>query len=262
VTFDKQDILRGSFNFTSVAAPISSTGIGTGPWRVLFIGVWANNVDGGGLAMPALIQEATTAAPTLTIGSVTITVSTNGSHQIQVATGANIAAFTGTIFVFSDTIGVAGTKTIATKGSIDLGGTLTQINGIATAGNGVVAIHGSTSQKAESAADTNVLTFTPPALAGSYRLRFTLAVSAAAAAVVGWTATWKDSNGNAKSPTNLALFQAGATAGLTFTTSTTDNFYGEAQIDIDNSATNIVVKFTLGSGTITAKASASIERVQ
>lgn len=119
-----------------------------------------------------------------------------------------------------------------------------------------------TLQKAEAAADAALLTFTPPAAAGTYRLRFTLSISAAASAVVGWTATWTDSNGSARTPTNLSLFLEGTAApALTITTSSVGNYYGDATIDINNAAANIVIKFTLASGTITAKSSATIERL-
>jgi hypothetical protein len=122
--------------------------------------------------------------------------------------------------------------------------------------------YAATSQKSETAADTNVLTFTPPASAGSYRLRFVMSVSAANAATLGWTATWKDSNGNAQAPTNLALFQTGVAApALTFTTSAAGNYHGYADIDIDNSATNIVTKLTFAGTSFAAKVSATIERL-
>jgi hypothetical protein len=95
-----------------------------------------------------------------------------------------------------------------------------------------------TSQKSESAADTNVLTCTPPAVAGSYRIRFTEAVSAQNTATLGWTATWKDANGSAQAPTNLSLFKSGTAApALTFVAATNDNYYATLDIDVDNSAT-------------------------
>lgn len=117
-----------------------------------------------------------------------------------------------------------------------------------------------TLQKAEAAADAALLTFTPPAIAGSYRLSFDLAVSAAASAVLGWTASWKDANGTAQTPTNILLSQITSQA-TTFTTSAAGVYSGSLDIGIDNSATAIVIKFTLASGTITAKASAMIERL-
>jgi hypothetical protein len=76
--------------------------------------------------------------------------------------------------------------------------------------------------------------------------------------------TWKDSNGNAQTPTNLSLTQTGTAApALTFTTSAASNYSGCQTYDTDGSATAMVVKLTLASGTLTAsKASATIERLQ
>lgn len=136
-------------------------------------------------------------------------------------------------------------------------------NGISTAGNGLAAVYGATSQRTEeTGADSNVLTFTPPATAGSYRIRFVMSVSAANAATLGWTASWTDSNGNAQTPTNLSLFQSGAAApALTFTTSAAGNYYGYADVDVNNSGTAIVVKLTFSGTSFTAKVSATIERL-
>lgn len=155
------------------------------------------------------------------------------------------------------------TSTIGTATITTLKATaITQYSGIVTAGQGVAPILGATSQKTESAADTNVLTVTPPAVAGSYRLRFVMAVSAQSAATLGWTATWKDSNSAAQAPTNLALFVSGTAApALTFVAVTNGNYYGEAYIDIDNSATAIVVKLTFSGTSFTAKVTATVERL-
>lgn len=141
-------------------------------------------------------------------------------------------------------------------------GLITQYNGLTTAGGGVPAILGATSQKTESAADANIVTFTPPAVAGSYRLTFAMCVSAASAATLGWTATWKDSNGFAQAPGNLTLFQVGIAApALTFAPGANNNFYGQAQIDTDNSATPIVIKLTFSGTSFTAKVTATVERL-
>jgi hypothetical protein len=143
-----------------------------------------------------------------------------------------------------------------------VGTTITSYNGQATAGNGVVSIVAATSQKAEAAADPNVLTFTPPALAGTYRARFMMSVSAAVAATLGWTITWMDSNGNAQTPTNLALYQSGVASGaLTYTTSVAGNYYSHIDFDVNNSATPIVVKLTFSGTSFAAKVSATVERI-
>jgi hypothetical protein len=160
----------------------------------------------------------------------------------------------------------AGEVGISTSG-VNSGGNLqvqkiSKYGQVTTAGQGVPPVYGATSQKAESSADANVLTVTPPATVGTYRLSFVLDVSAATAAILGWTATWKDSNGNAVAPTNLSLEQSGIAApALTFTLGAAGNLYGHWDINTDASATAIVIKLTLVSGTFTAKASATIERL-
>lgn len=180
-----------------------------------------------------------------------------GTGRISWATGSSNTFISG---------GAGGTSIfLCGAGLMALGnatGLLTVYNNISTAGNGLASIFGATSQRTESAADTNVLTFTPPAAVGSYRIRFVMSVSAANAATLGWTATWTDSNGNAQTPTNLALFQTGVAApALTFTTSAAGNYHGYVDIDTNNAATNIVVKLTFSGTSFTAKVSATIERL-
>jgi hypothetical protein len=123
-TPDKQDMLAGSYTFTTTPTTLSNTVVtASKPWRILFIGTWGNNTEGGGLQQIAPILEATTAAPTLTIGTVTVTISVNGSNQFSAVTGANTAAFSGRIFPISNNQGVAGAAAMNLKGSIT-GGTL------------------------------------------------------------------------------------------------------------------------------------------
>lgn len=137
------------------------------------------------------------------------------------------------------------------------------INAVNTAGLGVVPIYAATSQKTESAADANVLTYTPPAAAGTYRLLLTGSISAASAATLGWTATWTDSNGNAAAPTNLpvCLASTGVCGATTGALSAVDRFSGSFPIDINNSATNIVIKLTFSGTSFTAKVSATVEEL-
>lgn len=119
-----------------------------------------------------------------------------------------------------------------------------------------------TSQKAETTADTSVLSCTPLVAAGSYRVRFVMSVSAANTATLGWTATWHDSNSNAQAPTNLSLFQMGTAApALTFATSAAGNYYGYLDLDVDNSGTPIVIKLTFTGTSFAAKVSATVERI-
>lgn len=140
---------------------------------------------------------------------------------------------------------------------------VTVFKGINTSALGLAPIYGSTSQKSETGADANVLTYTPPATAGTYRVRIAISVSAASAATLGVTATWKDSNGHAQAPTNLALTKGGTAApALTFSAAANDVYYTDFQIEVDNSATAIVVKTTFTGTSIAYKISASIEQIQ
>lgn len=123
-------------------------------------------------------------------------------------------------------------------------------------------IEGCTANQVAETGAATVLTCTPVAAAGSYRVRFIMSVSAATAATLGWTITYTDSNGNAQTPTNLPLYQLGtATPALTFVVSAAGDYYGGADIDINNAATAIVVKVTFAGTSYTAKCSASVERV-
>jgi hypothetical protein len=154
----------------------------------------------------------------------------------------------------------ASTDTI--QAAIGDNGKMVVYGGIATAGNGLASVNGATSQKSESAVDANVLTVTPAAVVGSYRLRFVMSVASATAAILGWTATWTDSNGNAQTPTNFSLTQIGtAVPALTFTAAAAGNYYGQADIDVNAAAVNIVIKLTLVSGSFSAKVSATVERL-
>jgi hypothetical protein len=220
---------------------------------------WINADPEGTVSNPVTVAQGGTGVATLALNGVLYG---NGTSPVQVTTagGANsvLTANAGAPS-FSSTPTVT---SVTTTGGAVIGTKITSYNAQVTAGNGISSIVAATSQKSESAADANVLTFTPPAVAGSYRVRFVLSVSAAVAATLGWTATWKDSNGNAQTPTNLALSQSGVAApALTFTTSVAANYYGYIDIDVDNSATNVVVQLTFTGTSFTAKASATIERV-
>lgn len=153
--------------------------------------------------------------------------------------------------------------TINTDGSTEFAAKISKYNNIATAGIGTTSVFGATSQKAETGADTNVLTYTPPSVAGTYRIVMNACVSAANTATLGWTATWKDSNAQAQAPTNLDI-KSGASGTMASTlTATANNCYvGMHTIDIDASGTNIVVKTTFSGTSIAYKASATIEQLQ
>ena len=140
---------------------------------------------------------------------------------------------------------------------------ITAFKGISTAGLGVPAIYGVTLQKSETgAADNNVLTYTPPAVAGSYRASMSFDVSASTAGICGWTISYKDSNGAVQTPTNIIMFASGILAGgLTLTVAANGHYFGYMDFDIDNSATNIVFKFTYTSGTLAGNLTVRLEQL-
>jgi len=121
---------------------------------------------------------------------------------------------------------------------------------------------GATLQKPETqAADANVLTVTPLANAGLYRACVSISVSSATSGVIAWTLSWTDSNGNAQSNVAQDLFQDGTAApATTFTTNAAGNYHFCRELDVNNAAANIVVKW-VGGGTSAAKMSASLERL-
>jgi hypothetical protein len=129
------------------------------------------------------------------------------------------------------------------------------------AGGGV--LRAATAQKAETAsADANVLTYTPPAAAGSYRVNVAISVTSATAGVISYTVSWTDSSGNAQANIAGPLFQLGTAApNTTFTTSAAGDYSGSMNIDINNAAASIIVKW-VGGGTSVAKMSAVIEQIQ
>jgi len=141
-------------------------------------------------------------------------------------------------------------------------GLVTQYNTRATSGMGVVPVFATTVQKSETAAaDVSLVTLTPPAVAGLYRVTVWCDVSAATSGIISFEITYHDSNGSAVSAAVFSIFQLGTAAPLTaFTTSAVSRYYGTVDISIDNSASPISVQW-VGGGTTTAKVSATIEQI-
>jgi hypothetical protein len=119
-----------------------------------------------------------------------------------------------------------------------------------------------TSQKAETGtADASVLTVTPPATIGTYKVCVAASVSSATSGVIGFTLSWTDSNGNAQSNVAVSLTQWGTAApATTFTVSAAGNYSACEMFDINNAAAAVIVKW-VGGGTTAAKVSATISRL-
>lgn len=115
---DSMSMLRGSYSFVTTGLVLDATPITSAIWRLLFVGSWANNFEGGGLLQPAIIQEVTSANPTITIGTQVVTFSKNGSNQLVGTTTANVIEFVGTIFVCSNIQGLTGAESLRFKGIV------------------------------------------------------------------------------------------------------------------------------------------------
>lgn len=120
-TPDKQDTLTGNYSIVGTTqTQLSNTVYAATVWRVLFIGSWANNIEGGALVQPAPFIEVTSAAPTFAIGTPVVTVSLDGSGHLQMTSGnaAHRVGFSGRIFMLPNLLGAAGTTSMFLKGIV------------------------------------------------------------------------------------------------------------------------------------------------
>lgn len=152
---------------------------------------------------------------------------------------------------------------ISPAGAISQNGKTILYNNIATKGIGTVPIYNATSQKTETTtADPNIVTYTPPASAGTYRISYVASVASASSGVISFTVSYTDSQGTAKSNLAMPLFQQGTAApNTTFTTSAAGEYSGDFLIDVNNAQAKIIVKW-VGGGTSSEKVSSTIEQLQ
>jgi hypothetical protein len=176
----------------------------------------------------------------------------------QIITTANLLQINGTLRLGT----TVGNQWVGSTGALALKGPMNIYNAISTAGNGLPGIYAVTSQKAETTtADANVMTYTPPAASGLYRLILQADVTTATAGVVSFTISYHDSEGATVTSALVSIFQLGAAApALAFTTSSASRYWAQPVIAIDASASNIVVGW-VGGGVISAKVSTSIEQL-
>lgn len=144
---------------------------------------------------------------------------------------------------------------------------ITQYNSINTAGWGVPAIYASVSQLSVSGSGT-ILSYTPPATSGIYKVHIAMDIHqpSSSPVTVGWNMTDQNPFGihfaDIAQPEFCTSSISGSTA-YSFSVAAS-NIYcsGETNINIDNTATPIIVKFKVYSGTLGgAVISSWIERV-
>lgn len=229
------------------------------------VGTFVANTTKNG-TVTTLINDSGTATNCIECSPTNISAPSGGSLNIKDNGGNlrfNITNGNANTFIRGNASGSTQIGAALTLGIGDATGTITSYGGTNTAGQGVCWIIGATSQKAETqAADANVLTVTPPAAVGTYRVSVPISVTSATAGVISYTVSWTDSSGNAQANVAGPLFQYGTAApNTTFTTSAAGNYKGDMLIDVNAAAANIVVKW-VGGGTSVAKVSAVIERCQ
>lgn len=261
-------VASGTFTITLVA---SGTQPANGQYiRIINYGAGTITIAVSGQNINGAVTSLALPPPTNAQQPTEAYIESDGSNYFASIAGANSTSVGGKTFAIPNPIGIttpnSGAFTTLNAGTakftVNASGLPTLSNNITLAGQGYPLIAGVTSQKVESAADATVLSVTPAAAVGTYRVSIAISVSAATAATLGWTATWTDSNGNPQTPTNLAIFQSGIAApALTLVLAAAGNLYGDAIIDVNNAATAIVVKLTFAGTSFTAKVSATVERL-
>jgi hypothetical protein len=141
-----------------------------------------------------------------------------------------------------------------------LGSKILNYNAITTAGQGMPAIY-SEAITATQTANFTVLTYTPPATAGRYRVSGVITTTSATnTGTVQMTVDYKDSQGTTHTADVMALMDAAGSIATTKTGASKEYHALDWKFSIDNSATNIVVKVVI-TGAVSYTASASVEQI-
>lgn len=185
-------------------------------------------------------------------------------YNIRIMNNANNTLFiqnptSGTIIQFGDNITSYVSNLLQKK--------ITQYNSINTAGWGVPAIYASVNQLSVSGSGT-ILSYTPPATSGIYKVHIAMDIHqpSSSPVTVGWNMTDQNPYGihftDIAQPEFCTSSLSGSTA-YSFSVASSNMYCsGETNINIDNTATAIVVKFKVYSGTLgSAIVSSWIERV-
>jgi hypothetical protein len=138
---------------------------------------------------------------------------------------------------------------------------ITSYNSINTAGQGIVPIYATATTTSTSTSQSNLISYTPPATAGTYRVSATIATTSGTnSGTTTVTITFHDAAGT--TITMLPPFMQSASATLlTATTGVSKSFSMlPYTFTIDNSATAITVSTTV-SGTVAAYISTTLEQL-
>ncbi|MGD0645912.1 MAG: hypothetical protein ABSA75_13480 [Candidatus Bathyarchaeia archaeon] len=125
--------------------------------------------------------------------------------------------------------------------TLNTSGIISKYNNIATVGLG--DLYANYSAVGKAALVANAINYTPPAVAGTYRLFVNVNVHTAAASNMAVTVTFKDAGGNAQSFV-LTLLLVASTTVYNQINNVTGIYYASLIFQIDNSATAITVSTT------------------
>ncbi len=134
---------------------------------------------------------------------------------------------------------------LTTNTGLSVGTTVTSVNGITTAGNGVPLIVATPYETTgNTGAVTNAINYTPAAVSGTYELIGVVNVTAwTTPATFSVVATYKDASGNAR--TDTAMVVRGSTGANAAAVTAVDRWYFTfPAIDIDATATAITLSTT------------------
>ena len=136
-------------------------------------------------------------------------------------------------------------------------------NNIALVGQGFPLIVAQSAATALNAADTNRINYTPPAVAGVYRLTYEVDVTTATTDNFHFVGTWKGATGDALSQTlgGSDKLGTGLIAGAITNTIGVGAYYGSVTFAIDNSGTAITLSTVGTFTTVVYNITAILERL-
>lgn len=195
----------------------------------------------------------------------TTTTFINASIEVQ-ATNTVTTDINPSRMIFSTTpTGVAAVLTEAFRLENDqtalFAKTISKYNGISTAGLGVPVLYSAPAISATKSANFTVLTYTPPATAGQYRVEGVITTTSSTnTGTVQFTIDYVDSQGTTHTADIIALQDASGVIATTKTGASKEFHAVGYNFTINNSATAIVLKVVI-TGTVSYTVTASLEQL-
>lgn len=239
----------GSGSQTNLYAIGTVAGVGgTGAVAVLSAGNFAcTNVTGASSGTTTLSATILARRPTSISGRVT---TTQVGVDIENQTAATAPA--GTVIAL---------RTQGTADLISFGSKFTTYNNIATEGLGVPGVFKAPAISATKTANFTVLSYTPPATAGVYRIDGVITTTSSTnSGTVQFTVDYVDSQGTTHTADVVALQDAAGVIATTKTGASKEFHAVSYYLSINNAATAIVLKVVI-TGTVSYTVAGSVEQV-